>query len=72
MDNWVVVFQIFLEVSTLFPIGSMYGIFTYIWLIFMVNVGKYTIHGSFGFGEDAPILTFAYFFRWVRKQPPTR
>ena len=23
----------------------MYGIFTYIWLIFMVNVGKYTIHG---------------------------
>ena len=29
-----------------FPIGSMYGIFTYIWLKFMVNVGKYTIHGS--------------------------
>ena len=26
----------------------MYGIFTYIWLMFMVNVGKYTIHGSFG------------------------
>ena len=24
------------------PIGSMYGIFTYIWLIFRVNVGKYT------------------------------
>ena len=23
----------------------MYGIFTYIWLIFMVNVGIYTIHG---------------------------
>ena len=30
------------------PIGSMYGIFTYIWLIFMVNVGKYTIHGCNG------------------------
>ena len=30
------------------PMGSMYGIFTYIWLIFMVNVGKYTIHGSYG------------------------
>ena len=30
------------------PIGSMYGIFTYIWLMFMVNVGKYTIHGSYG------------------------
>ena len=24
------------------------GIFTYIWLIFLVNVGKYTIHGSYG------------------------
>ena len=37
----------------LFLIGSMYGIFayiiyTYIWLIFTVNVGKYTIHGSYG------------------------
>ena len=26
----------------------MYGIFTYIWLIFMINVGKSTIHGSYG------------------------
>ena len=26
----------------------MYGIFTYIWLIFMINVGKYTIHGCYG------------------------
>ena len=31
------------------PIGSMYGIFPYIWLIFMVNVGKYTIHGCYGY-----------------------
>ena len=30
------------------PIGSMYSIFTYMWLIFMVNVAKYTIHGSYG------------------------
>ena len=30
------------------PIESMYGIFTYIWLIFMVNVAKYTIHGYYG------------------------
>ena len=29
------------------PRCSMYGIFTYIWLIFMVNVGKYVIHGSY-------------------------
>ena len=26
----------------------MYGLFPYIWLIFMVNVGKYTVHGSYG------------------------
>ena len=35
-------------VVTFSPIGSMYCIFTYIWLIFMVPVGKYTIHGSYG------------------------
>ena len=28
-----------------FPRSSMYGIFTYIWVIYGVNVGKYTIHG---------------------------
>ena len=36
----------------IYPIPSMglvTGIFTYIWLIFMVNVGKYTIHGSYGY-----------------------
>ena len=27
------------------PIPSMYGIFTHIWLIFVVNLIKYTIHG---------------------------
>ena len=26
----------------------MYGIFTYIWLIFIVNVGKHTLHGAYG------------------------
>ena len=30
------------------PIGSMYGIFANSWLKIMVNVGKYTIHGSYG------------------------
>ena len=30
------------------PIGSMYGVYTYIWLIYMVNVAKYTIHGYYG------------------------
>ena len=26
----------------------MYGIFTYIWFIFMVDVARYAIHGSSG------------------------
>ena len=30
------------------PICSMYGIFTYIWVIIRANVGKYTIHGAYG------------------------
>ena len=30
------------------PRCSMYGIFTYIWAIFGVNVGKYSIHGAYG------------------------
>ena len=31
------------------PICSMYGICTYIWLICLVNVGKYNIHGADGY-----------------------
>ena len=27
------------------PRSFMYGIFTYIWVIYGVDVGKYTIHG---------------------------
>ena len=27
----------------------MYGIFTYIWVILRANVGKYSIHGAYGF-----------------------
>ena len=35
--------------GNLFPIGSMYGIFTYIYHKNQPNVGVYTIHGSYGF-----------------------
>ena len=31
----------------------MYGIFTYIWVIFRANVGKYSIHGSYGYVLDS-------------------
>ena len=50
------------------PIGSMYGIFVYIWLIFMVNVGKYTIHGSYGIYT---LVFQSYLVRigvWIPKQ----
>ena len=46
-----------------YPIGSMYGIYTYIWLIFMVNVGEYTIHGSYGYGWNIPEKRIVRFFR---------
>ena len=44
-QNWLALSRRFGEVS-FNPWGSMYGIFTCIWLIFMGNVGNYTIHGS--------------------------
>ena len=34
--------------TNLIPIGSMYGIFTYMFQKNQPNVGKYTIHGSYG------------------------
>ena len=40
-----------------YPIGSMYGICTYIWLIFMVNVAKYTIHGYCGYSISYTICS---------------
>ena len=36
------------------PISSMHGMSTYIWLEFMVNVGKNTIHGASRNWGDEP------------------
>ena len=33
-----------------YPNKKIHGIFSYIWLTFMVNVGKCTIHGSYAVG----------------------
>ena len=41
-------FTYFFLVLKSIPIGSMYGIFIYIWFIYGGNVGKYSIHGSYG------------------------
>ncbi len=35
----------------LYPIGSMYGLFTYIYHKNKPNVDKYTIHGSYGYAR---------------------
>ena len=42
------------------------GIFTYIWLIFMVNVGKYTIHGWYIWTTKQWINTSCY-PNWQKK-----
>ena len=44
-----------------YPIGSMYGIFTFICLRNQPNVGKYTIHGSYGYVHT--------FFKIISKMP---
>ena len=69
---------IFLSIHLLAnPTGSMYGIFTYIQLMFMVNVGKYTIHGSYVNNLSLLFLGFKWscycekvhlFFKHVMKQ----
>jgi hypothetical protein len=42
---WLVI----LVMMCIYPICSMYGIFTYIWVFFGANVGKYSIHGAYGY-----------------------
>ena len=37
------------HVDWVYPRGSMYGIFTYIYHKSQLNVGKYTIHGWYGY-----------------------
>ena len=45
--------ELFHPLQMLILMRSMYGIFTYIWLIFMVNVGiLYQSHGAYGIGND--------------------
>ena len=43
LDSWD-----FIKTKSIIPIGSMYGIFTYIYHTNQPNVGKYTIHGWCG------------------------
>ena len=54
-----------LPVKHLISIGSMYGIFSYISLILMVNVGKHTIHGSYGYFVFQNLRTSQIFMLFV-------
>ena len=56
-----------------YPIGSVYGIFTYIchkqyMKINYINVGRYTIHGSYGYHQSV----FSIRNGWERKQKISR
>ena len=50
---WKILGDIYIYI---YPICSMYGIFTYIWIIYGINVGKYSIHGASG---------YIYIVNWV-------
>ena len=43
---------VLLGIMVQIPICSMFGIFTYIWVIYGANVGKYSIHGAYGICSD--------------------
>ena len=53
-------------IPNLYPIGSMSGIFTYIWLKFMVHAGEYTIHGSYGYQVEIYIAYLAITDHWIK------
>ena len=54
-----------------YPIGSMYGIFTYIYHKFKPNVGKYTIHGSYGYMSCWKKKRCQH-FAWLARLGPVR
>ena len=61
METWI-------ALSEREPIGSMYGIFTYIYHNNQPNVGKYTIHGSYGEQQDVFLFFIFYGFYHGQKK----
>ena len=64
MVSWWGKGDISLQIPMTLPIPSMYGIFTYIWWIFMVNAGKYTIHGCYGLVDFLALLDWQILDRY--------
>ena len=56
--------------AAIYPRCSTYGIFTYIWVVFGVNVGKYSIHGVSGYGniyhQYTPVMLAYIPAPWIR------
>ena len=60
---------------TWYPLGSMYGVFTYIYHKNQPNVGKYTIHGSHGY-RKVHVFFFSSALKddqrwWLNSSTPT-
>ena len=51
------------------PIGSMYGIFTNIYLKNHPNVGQYSIHGSYGTSDIHMFSSVSTFFAMILRHP---
>ena len=56
-------------VKNIIPIGSMYGIFTYIWAIYGVNDGKYSVHGAYGIAGSSHYKMLQSSFSWWLLDP---
>ena len=57
--KWLQFVRIIKLVKDLYPIGSMYGIFNNIYHKDQPNVGKYIIHGWYGY-EQSFIIIYPY------------
>ena len=54
---------------SIYPIPSMYGYICICW-IFMINVGKYTIHGWYGYGNfEGNSLIKVHCLGWSNESP---
>ena len=51
-----------METIPTLPIGSMYGIFNYVWVILRVNVDTYSIHGAYGLVWHSCDICDMFFF----------
>ena len=73
-ESWVSSGMLLNHIDILYPIPSMYGIFTYIYQKkTQPNVGKYTLHGWYGYDQfDRNLYFFVYFDAAKTKRSPSK